>query len=281
VRREPGKGRAVYLPFDQLDQVQKSPFAVISLRNPSLNTYAATQFPNAKRLLWLHDFNQQEIVKAYPELKGTGTKIVCVSRTHKQLVADALISQIGVVEGLTATHVYNPIGDDLQPDSTPVDHKKLVFFSSPHKGLEHALYLFGRLRDIDPSYTLHVANPGYLPSAALEGPGVVSLGTLNHSSVVGVVRGALAVFHPNLVFPETFGLVHAEANAVGTPALTAGIGANREILGSSSGQILDVRDEKLVVQTIQRWSRERPVVKGRDEFRLTNVLNSWEALLDG
>lgn len=274
-RQEYTAGSVAYLPIESANNVR--PDVVIGLRKADWNW---AHWPNAKRIVWLHDFNQNELVNQYDaHLKGKGVKLVCVSRTHKTAVISEFLTRIGVVEGMTVTHVYNPIADDLLPDSTPVDPKKLVFFSSPHKGLEHALYLFSRLRDVDPAYTLHVANPGYLPSPALEVPGVVPVGALNHASVVSLVRSAGAVFHPNLVFPETFGLVHAEANAVGTPVITSILGANREVLGSHPVQTLDVRNEKLVIETLQSWARERPAVKGREEFRLSNVLNEWERLL--
>jgi glycosyltransferase involved in cell wall biosynthesis len=277
-RAEVGQGLAKYIGLDHLDQIDKQPHAVISLRTPSLVHFAIDKFPASKRFLWLHDFNQQNVVQAYPELMGTGLKIICVSRTHKTVVTSAMLSQIPPpIRGVTADFIYNPV--DLEPDNTPVDNKKLVFFSSPHKGLDHALYLFGRLRDIDPTYTLHVANPGYYPSADIQVPGVIYLGCLCHSAVVGAVRSALAVFHPNFVFPETFGLVHAEANAVGTPVLTSTLGANREVL-SDRLQTSDVRDGKIVIDTVLRWSVERPVVKGNPEFKLSNVLEQWEKVLD-
>lgn len=280
VRQEPGAGEAAYLPLDEALETEK-PHTTIGLRNSLLVPEMKERFPDAKRVLWLHDFNQNEIVSNYDSLKGTDTKIICVSRTHKTSIASELIGRIGVVEGLTVGFIYNPIADDLVPDSTPIDPKKLVFFSSPHKGLEHALYLFSRLRSVDPSFTLHIANPGYIASPDLQADGIVNLGALSHTSVIHVVRSALAVFHPNLVFPETFGLVHAEANAVGTPVLTATLGANREILGSHPVQTVPVRDEKTVIDTILRWSAERPVVRGNPDFKLGNVLDAWEQKLNG
>jgi glycosyltransferase involved in cell wall biosynthesis len=277
-RGEGGKGLAKYIGLDHLDQIHYRPHAVIALRTPELARFSFEKYPDSRRFLWLHDFNQQRVVQAYPSLKDANTKILCVSRTHKSVVADALLSQIPPpITGLTVDYIYNPIAD-LEPDGTPVDPKKLVFFSSPHKGLDHALYLFSRLRDIDPSFTLHVANPGYLPSAESSIPGVVILGELPHVAVLQHVRSSLAVFHPNLVFPETFGLVHAEANAVGTPVITSTLGANREVL-SDPRQTISVRDEKTVIDTILRWSVERPVVRGNPNFKLSNVLDQWEVKL--
>ena len=268
-------GGPAYVPY----KIAKANFdAVVALRSPDLVPAMRLSWPNAHHILWLHDYNQVELVQKYDLIRGPLT-VVCVSRTHKTAVADALLRQVKSVEGTRVSFIYNPIADDLRPDSTPVDPKKLVFFSSPHKGLDHALTLFRRLRHVDDSYTLHVANPGYYPSATLEGPGVVALGELPHPAVLQHVRSSLAVFHPNTVFPETFGLVHAEANALGVPVLTSILGANREVLNDAR-QTVNVFDEKTVIDTLQAWSAgKRPVVQGCDEFRLSKVLDQWEVLI--
>jgi glycosyltransferase involved in cell wall biosynthesis len=268
-----------YVPYDYALKATR-PDVVVCLRTPSLIPIARRIFPDAKPFLWLHDFNQNQILDSYPQLEGSGTRIICVSQTHKTRVASELISRIGVVKGVTVSYIYNPIADDLQPDATQVDPHKLVFFSSPHKGLDHALSLFKRLREFDPGFTLHVANPGYFPSADLRGhgDGLIDVGTLQHSEVVGHVRSALCVFHPNWVFPETFGLVHAEALAVGTPVLTTGLGANREIIDNPEFTCME-RDPKIWIDRILKWRDERPKTRVNEEFRLSNVLDKWEEMI--
>jgi glycosyltransferase involved in cell wall biosynthesis len=250
--------------------------AVIALRSPGVIPQVRSRWPDAKPFLWLHDFNQNEVVASYEKyLKGTGTKILCVSRTHKTQVASEMLTRIGLVEGVTVDFIYNPIADDLQPDAAPIDKHKLVFFSSPHKGLDHALYLFGRLQSFDPAFKLCVANPGYVAGLANLPDGCIDLGKLAHPGVLQEVRSALAVFHPNAVFPETFGLVHAEANALGVPVLTSPLGANREVI-QDANQIVNVRDEKAVIDKLLAWRDARPVVSGKPEFRLSTVLDQWE-----
>ena len=70
-----------------------------------------------------------------------------------------------------ALTVYNPVDDSLVPDGTPVDERKLVFFSSPNKGLDFALDAFAALKDHMPDLRLVVGNPGYRAAATPHWPG--------------------------------------------------------------------------------------------------------------
>src|SRR5581483_2147599 len=68
------------------------------------------------------------------------------------------------------------------------------------------------------------------------------------------------VFYPKFVLPETFGLVFAEASAVGTPVLTHDCGAAAEVLADPR-QVLPIapaarRYERLARRlpgTLRRW----------------------------
>jgi len=52
------------------------------------------------------------------------------------------------------------VDDTLVPDGTPVDERKLVFFSSPNKGLDFALDAFAALKDHMPDLRLVVGDQG-------------------------------------------------------------------------------------------------------------------------
>jgi glycosyltransferase involved in cell wall biosynthesis len=124
------------------------------------------------------------------------------------------------------------------------------------------------------------------------------------------VRTALCTFFPNFVIPETFGLVFAESNAVGTPVLTHDCGSAVEVLGDRS-QILPVtvadRAYEVLLshvspgwragparvaaslgmfdvyaQRIAAWrDGGRPRVGPDPRFRLAAVADQWRALLTG
>jgi glycosyltransferase involved in cell wall biosynthesis len=133
---------------------------------------------------------------------------------------------------------------------------------------------------------------------------------LPHARILAEVRTALCVFYPNFVLPETFGLVLAEAQAVGTPVLTHDCGAVREILADPS-QILPVtrgaRNYERIAGLLPSGARRhlapwadrlgvfapyverlialrsgtRPAAIDDPRFDLTAVVQRWRALLSG
>lgn len=250
---------------------------VISLRAPETLIRAKERFPNAKHYLWNHDLMVPYTAQALVPLSGF--EAIAVSNFHKSQMVDVLRPQ-GYTGQFPVKVVYNPIDDSLEPDGTPVDRNKLVFFSSPHKGLDYALEVFSNLRRFNPDFTLYLANPGYLADSDRTVEGINRLGPLSHANVLLHVRASLCVFYPNLVFPETFGLVFAEANAVGTPVITHPIGAATEVL-SHPYETVDCRNPKALIDRVMSWyDGGRPRVKANPKFRLSNVLKSWLRLFN-
>jgi glycosyltransferase involved in cell wall biosynthesis len=209
---------------------------VVVLRDPRALEEAARLFPGARLTLWVHDriepgsSRARWFERAVPQLRRLQPDIVCVSDYQRERVAATLAGLPGC-EPLVVRRIYNPVDDAIVPDGTPVDPGKLVFFSSPNKGLRFALDAFRALKRRMPDLRLCVGNPGYKSFAAAATPGVEWLGSLPHARVLAEARAALCTFSPNFVIPETFGLVFAESRAVGTPVLTYDCGAAREVLG--------------------------------------------------
>jgi len=175
--------------------------------------------------------------------------------------------------------IYNVIDDDLYEDNTPRDKNKLVFFSSPHKGFFDTLYAFGLMRTLVPQLTLYYSNPGYIMWPHQTPPNAIDLGCLPYNQIIKHVREAFCVFYINKIFPETFGLIYAEANAVGTPVLTHYHGAAREILHPNN-PIIDCNHLPNVRDTFMDWYLNgTPIVAGVDKFRTSKVVQNWLALL--
>jgi len=217
---------------------------VVVLRDPRALKAAARLFPGARLTLWVHDriepgsSRARWFAAAAAELRRLAPDIVCVSDYQHERVVATLAGLPGC-ERLAVRRIYNPVDDDIVPDGTAVDPTKLVFFSSPNKGLRFALDAFRALRRRMPDLRLCVGNPGYKSFAAAAIAGVEWLGSLPHARVLAEARAALCTFSPNFVIPETFGLVFAESRAVGTPVLTHDCGAAGEVLGDP-GQLLPV-----------------------------------------
>lgn len=271
-----------YLPFgDGYPGDKKSPTHVIVLRAPMALYQARKQFPHAKLYLWCHDiFSGPMWAEGFQALVDTQTVPIVVSDWHKSQMYDAMRQFRCAHLSIPARRIYNPIDDDLSLDATKHDVNKLVFFSSPHKGLDHTLKVFEQFQNFDDlkDVKLYIANPGYFADHTTEQKNVINLGSLPHSEVITHVRSALCVFHLNNVFPETFGLVHAEGNAVGTPFLSSRLGATHE-LADHPGELIDVQDPKAVIERIRQWRGGRPKVRANPAFRLAKIVKEWMELL--
>ena len=233
-------------------------------------------YPDAPILLWLHIHPGRHNRPMATELHGADIGIICVSRSH----SEQLRKFLGNAAPVRITYIYNPIADDLRPDDTQRNLDRLLFASSPHKGLAEVFARFRAARAAIPTLTLEVADPGYL--AWDTGPvpeGVRFLGTLPHAKLLVKMRKALCLFYPQTTFAETFGIVLAEAHAVGTPVLVdRAVGANAEVVGDPT-QLVDGTDDAQIVARLREWRARPPLVAARPEFRLDAVAQSWAQTL--
>lgn len=281
IRKEAAMFRANYTPFGQGKDFK--PTHVVVLRAPDALREAKRQFPNAKLYLWLHDIVAGDAWSAgYQSIIDTQTIPILVSDWHRHNFYDTMQS-VRFSGAIPSRRIYNPIDNDLLPDSTPVDTNKLVFFSSPHKGLERTLEVFKQFKNFSElkEMKLYVANPGYFKDKdTSESPNVINLGPLRRDDVIGHVRSALGVFHLNSVYPETMGIVHAECNSVGTPFLSHNLGATPEI-ADHPAELIDVTDSKKVIERIIDWRlKGRPKVRGQAAFRTSRIVKEWIELFE-
>ena len=141
-------------------------------------------------------------------------------------------------------HIHNPIAPGLRPDGTPHDPDRLLFASSPHKGLAQVFDRFRAARDGPPVPDAGRGRPRL--SCLGHGAGARGRDLPRPFAPCGTDRpdapGALPLLSADH-FAETFGLVMAEAQAVGLPVLAHDtIGANAEVV-SQPGQFLDAGDD--------------------------------------
>ncbi|WP_282063863.1 glycosyltransferase family 4 protein [Roseobacter litoralis] len=234
--------------------------------------------PAARILLWLHNYPGRHNRKMGAALVHAGVEVVCVSHSH----ATHLRRFLGnAVTGAPKIHViYNPVSDALKRDATRRDPDLLLFASAPHKGLAEIFERFVAVRQAMPSLSLHVADPGYMTWTTPTPPeGVAMLGPLPQSELHCIMRQALCLFYPQSIFAETFGLVIAEANALGTPVICQrGLGANDEIV-STDDQTLECSDISALVARLTLWRRDPPRIKTQDAFRIEAVVDAWFELL--
>lgn len=248
---------------------------VVCLRDPAALEAARSRFPKAKLYLWSHDLASPSLFSDLSLFERVGLVAnLVVSNYHRQQTLGVLRSQSPDAK-LRCLTVYNPISDSLKPDGSEFDKNQLCFISSPHKGLDNALAIFSYLRKLNPEFTLHVTNPGYYKNALKEQDGVVFHGSVSHSEVIALLRKSLCLFYPNTVFPETFGKVMAESNAVGTPVIAHQFGAVPEVTDHPM-EFLDCRDPQAVVNRVMEfYNGMRPTVRLKPHFRLSKVIQTW------
>ena len=239
--------------------------------------------------MWLHNFLGDEVPFFWQDHLRHKLGIICVSRTHAEHTRQYIKQHPlfwptgGLIARGGVTYLHNPIDDRLGPIPGIVrDKHKLVFFSSPYKGIEHVLAAFKQVHARNPAFYLVVADPGYIRNfdpSMLNQPGIVKVGSLPHQEVMKHVQGSLCVFYPQYKRPETFGLVFAEANALGVPVLAHDFGATREVLVDSNPPI-DARAIDAVVSTLMRWEQDGgPVVQANPKFALSRVSSLWHDFL--
>jgi glycosyltransferase involved in cell wall biosynthesis len=287
--------------------------SVILSRDPRVLPLLRAQYPGARLYLWLHDRIHPHSKRARwfthvrSALLEQAVTAVCVSDSQRAGV-EATLRRLGLAQRVRSLTIYNPVDDALTPDGTPVDERKLVFFSSPNKGLDFTLDAFAALRRRMPDLRLIVGNPGYRLKRTVARAGVEFLGPRPQAQMHAEVRGALCTFCPNFVIPETFGLVFAESHALGTPVLTHDCGAALEVVGdrqqvlplSAACRMYEAAVGRLparwrgaparlaaaaglfdpYVERVRAWrAGARPHAAPDPRFRLSSIRQQWVRLL--
>ena len=273
-------------PFDG-----KQPDWVIVLRKHRHVPPLRKRFPSSAMISWIHNWQRAESAIQRIGLARNRCAVITVSDARRA-ATDGVINGpvariIGTLSGgggIVPVHrIYNPVDERLAPNDTPVDPNKLTFFSTANKGLNQVLTTFTAVRKAIPSLRLYIAgeslesletNPRY-DSALTRQPGVHLLGRLPQREIFQHVRESLCVFYPQNQHPETFGLVFAESNALGTPVIAHDFGSAREILGGDE-QLVNADDHRSILTKLLDWHQgKRPNVFLNPKFRTPSVVEQW------
>ena len=262
---------------------------IIVLRKYPLLKQLQRKFPYAKMFLWLHTYKNVEYVFKRTGFAKTKTTVICNSKTHRDntdrlLNLTVLAKLFSIfVKTTRVTYCYNPIS---KPQETHLhklnykkDNNKLLFFSSPNKGLQQVLDCFEYINKELPQLRLYIANPGYKIDHSFKlNKNIIVLGSLPHEEMMSHVKQSLCIFYPQNTFAETFGLIYAEANSYGVPVLAHDIGSAKEILDKNN-QLVDVMDYQQIIQVIKTWQNKYPKISYNYKFSDERVLQQWQKLL--
>ncbi len=240
-------------------------------------------FPKAKLFLWLHTYKNTEYAFKKKGLAKLDCTIICNSKTHQQhtdylLNHSKLAKTIGIFTKPTkVSFCYNPVQQPQQQNSKR-DTNKLLYFSSPNKGLKQVLHCFAKISQNINTLHLYIANPGYKQENNLHNAKNISiLGSLPHAKMMQHVANSLCVFYPQDTFAETFGLIYAEANAYGTPVLAHDIGAAKEILHPNN-PLIDAHNQHLIEKVITSWQKQAPAISYNPQFSAPAITKQWCSL---
>jgi len=272
----------IFLPKSKIIKYKPDYIIVLRKYNELKNIHKI--FPNAQLYLWIHTYKNYEYVFKKPGLSKLNINIICNSETHKRHT-DKLLKLTKLAKLLSFFYKKTPVHFCYNPIEKPVlrpikrNINKLLFFSSPNKGLDQVIEKFKKIRVELPDLNLYIANPGY-KNLNLEklSDGIINLGSLAHSEMMHHVRESLCIFYPQEIFSETFGLIYAEAHAQETAIIAADIGSAKEIMHENN-QPIDVRDIDLIVETIKKWQLNYPTVSYNEKFSNNFIYNQWQKVL--
>lgn len=271
-----------FLGPDMLDNLTAPEHVVILRKFPQLFEFQQ-RFPKAQMHLWIHTYkNWEYVLKRGYRLKQPW-QLITNSQTHAA-DCDRLLHRgfLGRLFNLFKPKVpihacHNPILEP-KPQNVARDLNKLLYLSAPNKGLDQVLTTFQRInRDLS-DLRLCVANPGYRSEERQTIANVEYLGALPADQVRYHLASSLCVFYPQNSFAETFGLIYAEANALGTPVLAHDIGAAREILHPNN-PLIDANNLTQITETLKHWQQRLPTLGYRQEFSQHAIYAQWSKAL--
>jgi len=229
------------------------------------------KFPDSRKFLWLHDASSQDhnnLSEYVSDMVKHKVQAIAVSDWH-------VTNLLQFAPGLPVKRIYSPMDETCFQPPSDYDKNQLVWMSSPHKGLIDALDVFEKIRQEVPEMKLVVFNPGYYEESIPSRPRVVLAPKVKRKILRSVLSKSLCLFYPTR-FEETFGLVAAESNALGTPVACYKVAALAE---SAAGPFAN--DPNDLLNQVIAWSKEgRPVVSGQERFRFDRIYPEWREILD-
>lgn len=271
-----GEG-AYYLPLGELENV-KVCHAYVALRS----AFGFDRFQSATKVSWHEDLACETHNRIMPELMKHNVTVVAASNWHKRNLQEQFKIGANLADPIPRVKaIYNPVPDELYdiPNDLSIGYENnvMIWAASPHKGLDRAIKLFSRCREvISDQLELRVFNPGYLITDVQRVPGVVVYGAVPCKTLWEQMGSSLCVFYPTQ-FEETFGCIAAEANAMHCPVATYPVAALRETVGND---FAENQDEVSFIKLVEKWyNGERPKVHANKAFKQSEIIWEWQKVL--
>jgi glycosyltransferase involved in cell wall biosynthesis len=234
-----------YVHYDAIDLLCKDENAVpavecdIFVSSRKLNVFEAN-IKAAKKILWLHDTTAGAAIPVVARNLSRADLILCVSKWHARLIR--FNYPFYDPDRILATR--NGIDPDLFREEPVKEGQRLIYSSSPDRGLSVAMLLFERIRKEVPEAEFHVyygfhnikklaektdAQTGksealehmrVLEEKAKNTPGVIYHGRVSQAEVAKAMLAAKVWFYPTW-FEETSCITAMEAQAAECTPVTS------------------------------------------------------------
>jgi glycosyltransferase involved in cell wall biosynthesis/SAM-dependent methyltransferase len=234
-----------YIPIgdiDFLNNIKTNLFVI--LRTPPLSNYKDL-YDIDKVILWAHDFVECPCWDILPEAMPNIDKIVCLSEWHKNNIQ----KRFPWVEDWQFTIIGNGVDPKLfypkKLKATPSKQRKikLIYSSTPFRGLDVLLDAFSLVRDEVCNAELHICSSmkvygksdaeevpyKHLYDKAKEMDGVIYHGSVTQKKLAKLMRESYLMAYPS-TYPETYCIGTLEATSAKTPIVTTNLGALPETI---------------------------------------------------
>lgn len=186
-------------------------------------------YPEAKKVFWSHHFADQPITdRSAPYARCFADKIVTLSACHREDFLSTLkLDSVVIGHGVW-------LGEVVKAEKDPY---RLIYASTPFRGLERIPKLFKAIKEKEPRATIAIASSmqtygdtegdrQYKPifDELQSIPGVELLGSLNQQQLYQEYAKASIFFYP-CIWPETYCLAMDEAIAHGCHVAATRLGA--------------------------------------------------------
>jgi|GEM_PF-2752745 len=201
-------------------------------------------FPKSKRVWWTHHFSDQPVIQrgaAYG--RAFSDKVVTLSQCQQDdFKANLRMDSVKIGHGIWLEEIkqYRLAARLDSPSRDIRDPYRLIYASTPFRGLERIPELFREIRKMEPRATIaicssmgtygqHEQDAQYqkLFDELATIDGVELMGALNQAQLYEQYAMASIFFYP-CTWPETYCLAMDEAIAHGCKPLTSNLGALRE-----------------------------------------------------
>jgi glycosyltransferase involved in cell wall biosynthesis/2-polyprenyl-3-methyl-5-hydroxy-6-metoxy-1,4-benzoquinol methylase len=249
---EPGLYDGVkYLDIGDTDFMRKfTTDLLIVVRNTRVIPDLKKAFNIDKLCLWTHDIPESPVYRDLPEAMQHIDKIIVLSDWQK----NAIIKQFQNINFKDDIwfKTRNGVNTEYYQDTVQRNPFKMIYSSTPFRGLDVLLEVFPLIKNFVPQAELHIFSSMKVygdntPEAeewkalydkASHMEGVTYHGTVTRKELAKEMKSSAVLAYPNH-YPETFCITAIEAVTSGTPIVTSNLAALSEVVPKQCGILIE------------------------------------------